>query len=898
MIVGYYRLPAGGPNYSFTYDHGVYTTIDIPADVVPQGINDAGEIVGYYYDQALSIYRSFLASPQSGYAPVAQDDLVSTSSDQTLSGNLLVDNGRGTDTDPDGDQISVVAADGLGTAVGHQITLASSALLTINPDGRFAYDPNGAFDGLELGQIATDSFTYTISDGQGHTSIATAIITIHGIERALQIEGASGTVTGTILDDQIAGGTGNEVINAQAGFDWVRGGDGNDELNGEDGSDVIDGGTGNDLLVGGGGFDLLTGGSGDDTIIGTEPLAESPVTTELDTALYFGNRLDYLFAYNSTETTITVSDERPGSPDGRDTLKGIAWLSFADNLVSWREIADQGPTGINLTTSAVAENSSIGTSIGTLSTIDNDLADFFTYSLLDSATGNFSLVGNDLIVNAALNYESASSHTVTVRVVDSTAIMFDKVLTIAIEDVNEAPTAIQVQTALTSTVENGPAMKIGNIIVSDDALGSNALSLAGPDALKFQILSGNGGPELWFVGNANFETQNTFSVTVVAQDHLLSEASVTTDLSLTISNVNEGPQSLVVSNIAAITENMASEAVIADLTVFDPDLPLAFNTYGFTTSDNRFGVTSGKLVLKPGQSIDFEQENSIYLLVTAVDTNDPTKTITAPATVQVNDANDNVPDITTLAALSTQENSSFVHALTSTDIDTVGTNPAVFSITGGADAALFDIVGSNLVFRAPRDFETQAHNYQVQVTASDGSNQASQMLTVNLTNVGGGSTGDGAANMLVGSSEEDVIRGLGGNDKLFGLGGNDVIVGGLGRDVMSGGVGRDRFDFNSTSEIGKDSTRDRVADFTHLVDRVDLSTIDAKTGVTGNQAFKFIGTAAFHDVKGELRYVKINNPGTVSDKTLIYGDVNGDGKADFQIELTGLKTLTAGDFIL
>ena len=43
----------------------------------------------------------------------------------------------------------------------------------------------------------------------------------------------------------------------------------------------------------------------------------------------------------------------------------------------------------------------------------------------------------------------------------------------------------------------------------------------------------------------------------------------------------------------------------------------------------------------------------------------------------------------------------------------------------------------------------------------------------------------------------------------------------------------------------------------------------------------------------------IYNPaGTANDKTIIYGDINGDARADFQIELTGLKTLTVSDFIL
>ncbi len=54
----------------------------------------------------------------------------------------------------------------------------------------------------------------------------------------------------------------------------------------------------------------------------------------------------------------------------------------------------------------------------------------------------------------------------------------------------------------------------------------------------------------------------------------------------------------------------------------------------------------------------------------------------------------------------------------------------------------------------------------------------------------------------------------------------------------------------------------------------------------------FIDSQAFHDVAGELRFQK------TSTDTFISGDVNGDGKADFSIKLTGLVTLSASDFIL
>jgi len=60
--------------------------------------------------------------------------------------------------------ISVIVGGDI-TAVGSQITLASGALLTLNSDGTYIYDPNGAFDSLLPGQSGTDTFDYVITGG-------------------------------------------------------------------------------------------------------------------------------------------------------------------------------------------------------------------------------------------------------------------------------------------------------------------------------------------------------------------------------------------------------------------------------------------------------------------------------------------------------------------------------------------------------------------------------------------------------------------------------------------------------------------------------------------------------------------------------------------------------------
>ena len=58
------------------------------------------------------------------------------------------------------------------------------------------------------------------------------------------------------------------------------------------------------------------------------------------------------------------------------------------------------------------------------------------------------------------------------------------------------------------------------------------------------------------------------------------------------------------------------------------------------------------------------------------------------------------------------------------------------------------------------------------------------------------------------------------------------------------------------------------------------------------------GTLGFSHKIGQLIEKFYNLPGTANDRTIIYGDLTGDAKADFQIELVGIKHLLASDFVL
>ena len=144
------------------------------------------------------------------------------------------------------------------------------------------------------------------------------------------------------------------------------------------------------------------------------------------------------------------------------------------------------------------------------------------------------------------------------------------------------------------------------------------------------------------------------------------------------------------------------------------------------------------------------------------------------------------------------------------------------------------------------------------------------------------------------------LEGSGFADTLRGNGRANIITGGKGRDRLTGNGGADAFRFVTTSDSGKGLNRDIITDFetgtaSTSIDRIDLRAIDANTKLGGNQNFTFIGTGVFQlNQPGRLRAV-VSGPNTI-----IAGEVNGDAKADFEVELsdfTAIATLTAADFI-
>lgn len=94
-----------------------------------------------------------------------------------VSGNVI-----GNDNDPDGDNLTVNSVEGSTDNIGQEITLPSGALVTLTSDGTYTFDPNGQFESLNDSEIASETFHYTITDGEGHTTEeATVTVAITGV---------------------------------------------------------------------------------------------------------------------------------------------------------------------------------------------------------------------------------------------------------------------------------------------------------------------------------------------------------------------------------------------------------------------------------------------------------------------------------------------------------------------------------------------------------------------------------------------------------------------------------------------------------------------------------------------------------------------------------------------
>lgn len=197
-------------------------------------------------------------------------------------------------------------------------------------------------------------------------------------------------------------------------------------------------------------------------------------------------------------------------------------INYTDAILTVKAAA---PTDISLAATALYENQPAGTIAGTLSSSSQDAAASFTYALVggqgDTDNSLFAISGNVLKTSAVLDYENKASYSIRVRSTTQYGFSLEKVFTVNILDVNEAPTLDAIASKNICYTNSTQNISLTGITPGPEVNQTTTLSVSSNNAALFESLTvaktGNN------TGTLNYKIKNgafgTATVTVVVKDN-------------------------------------------------------------------------------------------------------------------------------------------------------------------------------------------------------------------------------------------------------------------------------------------------------------------------------------------------------------------------------------------
>jgi len=312
---------------------------------------------------------------------------------------------------------------------------------------------------------------------------------------------------------------------------------------------------------------------------------------------------------------------------------------FVDNVqVSYETgVVNHAPTDLALSANTVAEQAATGTVVGTVRGTDPDAGDTKTYSLTDTAGGRFAInasTGQLTVADGSLlNYEAATSHTVTVRVTDSGGQSYDETFTLNLSNVNEGPTGADA--TITLSEDTSHTLSPANFGFSDVDAGDSlsavridtlptagTLTLSGGAVTAGQVVSAADitAGRLVFSPAAEANGTGYASLTFSVQDSHNTYDTAPNTLTFTVTAVNDTPTDLSLS-ANTVAEQAATGTVVGTVSGTDPDAGDT-KTYSLTdTAGGRFAInaSTGQLTVADGSLLNYEAATSHTVTVRVTD---------------------------------------------------------------------------------------------------------------------------------------------------------------------------------------------------------------------------------------------------------------------------------------
>jgi len=378
---------------------------------------------------------------------------------------------------------------------------------------------------------------------------------------------------------------------------------------------------------------------------------------------------------------------------------------------------NEAPTSLTLSSSDVAEGYA-PPPVGTITVTDPDADDSHTLTVSGTDSDLFEIASDQLKLRSGVraSYETKSSYNITVTATDSGGLSKSQDFTIAVAEVNEAPTDITISG--NSIVENSAGFAVGTITVTDpDAGDSHTLTVSGTDANLFEIASDQ--LKLRSGVSADYENKSSYSVTVKATDS--GGLSKSQDFTIDVTDVYEAPPTAINLSNATVAEHYYGQ-IVGTLSVTDADSESGHSFILSGDDKSYFEITDYQLKLKSSWSTDFERKSSYNITVTGTDSTNLSKS--QPFTIKVVDRNERPSISLDNNNITSSEDGALVGLLQVIDPDIDDTHTLTLS---GSDADLFEVSNNYLKLRSgvSADYENKS-SYSVTVTATDSGDLSGQ----------------------------------------------------------------------------------------------------------------------------------------------------------------------------